>query len=50
MMRAFSHSAHDRDMARIRRRINAVGLLYALACMLPAASFLTLIIVLWRGQ
>lgn len=43
-------SAHDRDIVRIRRRMFAARLLYALACALPAASFLALIIVLWSEQ
>jgi hypothetical protein len=41
---------HDRDIANIRRRMHAARLLYALACALPAASFLALIIVLWSAQ
>lgn len=41
---------HDRDLRRIRRRKVLAAALYALACALPAASFLALIIVLWRGQ
>lgn len=49
-MKAYSPRIHDRDLIRVRRRMNSIGLLYALVCMLPAASFLALIIVLWRGQ
>lgn len=44
-MRPASLSAHDRDIARIRRKRLMAGALYLLACLLPAGMFLTFILI-----